>query len=130
MSDKHIELGSLYEMNQAIIRNQEMSSDITNLDELVKWVFSGVKGSGHKYLMFLCREKNDYTIFRIAGNGDKEEFQRQFTRLMYSRGLPVGINFNKVLGGYEVWIRNMKNKDDVHMYVLFNCNDFVIQIGR
>ena len=126
---KCLEIGNLYEMNQAMIRNQEMSSDLSNLNNVCSWAFHGITNHGHKYLMFLCREKNDYTIFRITGNHE-EEFRKQLTRLIYSRGLPVGINFNKMLGGYEVWVRSMTNREDVHMYALFNCDDFVIEIGR
>lgn len=126
---KNVELGNLYEMNQAMIRGQETLADLSLLDEVAPWAMKTLKNNKHHYFMFLCREKSDYTIFRIAAK-EEGKFKRQLTRLAYSRGVPVGINYNEVLNGYEFWIKGTRNKEEVHMYALFNCDDFVIEIGE
>ena len=126
---KNVELGNLYEMNQAMIRGQETLADLSLLDEVVPWAMKTLKDNKHHYFMFLCREKNDYTIFRIAAK-EEGKFKRQLTRLAYSRGVPVNITHNKILNGYEFWIKEPKTDGEVFMYALFNCNDFVIEIAR
>lgn len=122
---------TLYSLNKEVMKQLGNTADLSKIPEVAEWATKKVTDRGHVYYMFLCREKNDYTIFRLTGSEkDKEEFRKQLVRLAYSRGVPVNITHNKILNGYEFWIKEPETDGEVFMYALFNCNDFVIEIAR
>lgn len=123
-----IEGGTLYGLNKQMIREMNEPADLSMIPEVTKWALGTKDEGGCRYFMFLCREKHDYTIFRIIGKED-EEFQKSLKRLVYSRGIPAGVAKNDILHGYEFWVKDPKQKNEPFMYALFNCNDFVIEIG-
>ena len=79
-----------------------------------------------KYFMFLCRELSDYTIFNFETfnySHGKEELES----LIHERGELLDIVYNHNNDSYEIWIRT-KSDNEIHMYMIFCCNDFVITI--
>lgn len=129
MANRTIEGGTLYALNKELLRQvEDVALDISQITEVSSWATGQPADNSCRYFMFLCREKNDYTIFRIVGEGKEEEFSKQLKRLIYSRGRPSGIVFNETMGGYEFWIKDQSLKNEPFMYALFNCNDFIIEI--
>ena len=79
------------------------------------------------YFMFLNNELHDYTIFNFI-EPNYAEGMEELKKLILSRGVPVAIDYNHEHDYYEVWVRDVQKKS-AHMYILFVCDDFMIEIG-
>ena len=76
------------------------------------------------YFMLLCRERNDYTIFKILRHNYYRTCQ-ELQEVLENRGEVVDIEYVHGSDCYQCWIR----KDGiVSMYMLFPCDDFVIEV--
>lgn len=125
MADKKMNMGDLYSFNQTIYKQlppipaDEYASEVFNMG---MWFSSR---TDRKDFMFLCRELNDYTIFHF--NAPRyDDAKEELKSLITSRGIPVAIDYNHDQDSYEVWV---KRGGEVHMYLLFCCDDFMINIG-
>lgn len=76
------------------------------------------------YWMLLCRERNDYTVFRIES--DKEELKSALVECVSNRGMVLDISKQED-GAYEIWIRDIDTKDNV-VYYLFDYNGGIIEV--
>lgn len=129
-----------YEINkmamaaQPELTDQQFSSHVMNMS---LW-FSARPNS--YYFMFLCRERNDYTIFNFK-EPRYEDAKRELKQLILSRGKPVSIDYDHDNDAYEIWVRTQsaqettrpktllgEEKSDIVMYRLFRCDDFIIEI--
>lgn len=124
MANNKVSMGTLYQTNCDIYKQlppmpaEEFSRKTLNIGG---WFSSRTK---RKYFMFLCRELNDYTVFEFI-DPNYNAATNEIRDLITSRGLPVLIDYNHEQDAYEVWI---KRKGEVHMYMLFPCDDFMIRI--
>lgn len=116
---------SLYELNKAMYQNMEPLSQLKLTQETVNIAQWFSKEKGYKYFMLLNNERHDYTIF--AFNSPNFALARQeLVDLIAARGgQVVAIEYEHDTDAYEIWI---KIEDEVYMYMLFDCNDFVIEI--
>lgn len=78
-----------------------------------------------KYFMLLCRERNDYTIFNVIEHNYSEAALGLFECLTF-RGQTLAIDYNHDAQYYEIWVKCF-DEELPSMYVLFPCNDFVIE---
>lgn len=126
MGKQKINMGTLYQTNCDIYKQlPQMTKEAfeTQTLNVAAWFSSRTE---RKYFMFLCRELNDYTIFEfIDPNYDKAK--EELRDLITSRGLPILIDYNHQQDSYEIWI---KRNNEVHMYMLFPCDDFIIPISN
>lgn len=76
------------------------------------------------YWMLLCRERNDYTVFRLESN--KEELYLALVECLSNRGQVLDIE-KRPDNNYEIWIRDFDTKENV-VYYLFNDNYGVIEV--
>lgn len=80
----------------------------------------------HHYQMLLCRELADYTVFvnisTIGGEGAVMDLED----IINHRGTLLDILYNSDSDAYEIWVRT-KQDGEVHMYMLFRCNDFIVE---
>lgn len=76
------------------------------------------------YWMLLCRERNDYTIFRLERN--KEELYLALVECLSNRGKVLDITKQKD-SNYEIWIRDFDTNENV-VYYLFNYNNGMIEV--
>ncbi len=124
---------NLYELNKMILKTDD-SATMEEQDyslivkEAVKHIKDGLQSAGHAYYMFLCRERYDITVFNITGKAKEERIYNAVLSLAKSRGKILSVNYDAVMKGYEFWIED-ELTEEVFMYVLFNCNDFIIEIG-
>lgn len=76
------------------------------------------------YWMLLCRERNDYTIFRIYQ--DCEELKNALIECLNNRGSVLDIKKQED-GNYEIWIRDFYTEENV-VYYLFDYNNALVEV--
>ena len=118
-------MGTVYDFNKLAYekvkgpeqRKREMLANIG------MWFSSDPK---FKYFMFLCRELSDYTIFNFE-SFNYSKAKEELEELIHERGELLDIVYNHNNDTYEIWMRT-KSDNQIHMYMLFDCNDFIITI--
>ena len=126
-------LGTVYDINKAVYSNQseKMSKTLVQplLEKIIEW-FKVKALREAQYYMFLCRDRNDYTIFNFLKN-NPEKGIKELTELIESRGILKDIIYNEKYNYYEFWIsiNDEGFRPEEYMYILFPCNEFVIEIG-
>ena len=105
-------LGTLYDMNKAIIEQQGRMSKTAFKDRLNGLVTDFFKTTDNTYYMMLCNEQRDYTVFRIS------EFE--------NRGAVMSIEKDKN-GAIEIWIKDMSDEQN-YCYYLFPYDTAIIEV--
>lgn len=121
---KTYEFGSLYEFNRERMKNfpQMNTQDfIFKINNIASWFSTN---QDFKYFLFYNKEKSDFTFFDIETT-NYNKAREELTNLILSRGKPISVDFNHDNEYFEIWV---KQKGEVYMYILFNCNDFVITV--
>lgn len=109
---------TLYEINQlAYARLPKMTGA-----EIEKAKIPGVFPKD--YYMLLCRELNDYTVFRIGHAAEDETIWNSILDILSTRGTLKGIE-TKEDGTIEFWITSKKG---TNMYLLFPYDWGVINV--
>ena len=119
-------LGSVYDLNRSLYKNvPPMAADSAQefFNNVGMWFSSK---PGNVYFMFLCRELNDYTIFHF-GTTNFAQGQTELEDLVKSRGELKDIEYNHDTDSYDFWVTSVFD-EEVHMYKLFMCQDFIIEI--
>lgn len=120
---------SLYDANREIMKTMapvpesKMKIDLAGIGA---WMS---KFPSAKYFMLLCREKADYTMFHL----NRFNYMRaveELREVLESRGTLLGVNYIHGEDTYECWIREEGPNPQVHMYMLFEATDFVIEIDE
>jgi hypothetical protein len=74
------------------------------------------------YWMLLCREKSDFTVFKLVAS--KDEFAEALIDCLENRGETLDIT-ERPDGAYEIWIR-IGNENVV--YYLFDYDNAIIEV--
>lgn len=133
--EKNLAIGTLYEMNRNVIKQQPALSrkECESLIEQVVVPFwqSNMEKIGDTYFMMLCKEQSDYTVFNFTGD-DKQANLLKINRAtkdliecFYNRANVYDIHFEKAHNAVEIWLGTAK---EVFCYYLFKCNDFIIEV--
>lgn len=131
---KKTSLGNLYEFNK-IAYNKIAAIPANKAEEKFKEIetwFGATYGTPNEssgsethYQMLLCRELSDYTVFAQT-SANSEEGKKALQDVVSGRGVLLDIVYNSDMNAYEIWIR-AKQDNEVHMYMLFRCDDFIIE---
>ena len=79
------------------------------------------------YLMLLCHDRRDYTIFNISRGFDTDTFKLDLEECLFNRGYVVSIEeATDELNAWEIWVRD-KETEENFCYYLFNCSNAVIE---
>lgn len=116
---------SLYSINCSQFETMPtMESDLLKqkIGNIAAWFGSS---NEYKYFMLLCRERNDYTVFNTA-NHQYHLAGTYLEECLTNRGKVIDIDYNHDTEYYEIWMRCFDD-NEVHMYVVFHCNDFVLE---
>jgi hypothetical protein len=117
-------LGTVYELCKTQMETLEPLDEATQKSELVNiggWFSSNLCS---RYYMLLNNELHDYTIFNFT-NFNFTTGVKELSEVLQSRGDIISIDFNHDNNYFEIW---MKNNGQLFMYLLFPCDDFVIDI--
>ena len=82
----------------------------------------------YKYGLLLCRELNDYTIFDLTNkdnNEAQEKIKNELLLSFQSRGEIMDMMDGSDEDSWHIWV---KQNDEYYMYLLFKCDDWVINI--
>jgi len=133
MEEKTIEVGTLYDLNKQIISQlPEMPQE--QIQEQLFKIKEWIAASDTNYIMLLCREKADYTLFHFCGRRMVISWEKDIPsntikaleECIKNRGILMSIN-KATEDAWEIWIKDFFDKE-IHMYMLFECGQMVIEI--
>ena len=124
MEDKTLEQPtmSLYEYSKQIVANEVPMDPILFNKKMIEVSMDMVE---HTYMMLLCHDRRDYTIFHIA-NADKKIAANEISETLYNRGKILLVDKQKD-GSWEIWIRDSLT-DENFAYYLFPYDDGVVEV--
>ena len=118
---------NLYDFNKVNMANIK-PYDVITLNRLCKKTAEDIwhtfKQGCYSYWMLLCRERNDYTIFRLEDS--ISDFESALIECLNNRGKVLDITKQED-GNYEIWIRDNVTDDNV-VYYLFDYNNAIIEV--
>ena len=124
MEDKILEQPtmSLYEYSKQVVANEVPMDPILFNQKMIEVSMNMVE---HTYMMLLCHDRRDYTIFHIA-NADKKIAAKEISETLYNRGKILLVDKQKD-GSWEIWIRDSLT-DENFAYYLFPYDDGVVEV--
>ena len=124
MEDKTLEQPtmSLYEYSKQIVANEVPMDPILFNQKMIEVSMDMVE---HTYMMLLCHDRRDYTIFHIA-NADKKIAAKEISETLYNRGKILLVDKQKD-GSWEIWIRDSLT-DENFAYYLFPYDNGVVEV--
>ena len=130
-----------YEMNKQAYASENFKVDF-DVGEKIYDVAYDFDSRCCKYVGLLCRERNDYTVFKLSTN--KNNFASDLWGVLEYRGEIVDIvrDKNEMSDTYQIWIRERRTEtiDDlekdfeykwipqVWMFMVFDATDWVIEV--
>lgn len=121
---EQIEVGTVYEwVKKEKEASQPMSDNKINelLSNIGAWFSVDLN---NQYYMLLSNENRDYTVFNFLTDNYYKAVQ-ELKEVLSTRGNIHSIDYNHAEKYYEIW---MKKDDELSIYLLFPCNDFIIEI--
>ena len=124
MEDKTLEQPtmSLYEYSKQIVANEVPMDPILFNQKMIEVSMDMVE---HTYIMLLCHDRRDYTIFHIT-NTDKKIAAKEISETLYNRGKILLVDKQKD-GSWEIWIRDSLT-DENFAYYLFPYDNGVVEV--
>ena len=113
---------SLYEYSKQVVANEVPMDPILFNQKMIEVSVDMVE---HTYMMLLCHDRRDYTIFHIA-NADKKIAAKEISETLYNRGKILLVDKQKD-GSWEIWIRDSLT-DENFAYYLFPYDDGVVEV--
>lgn len=114
-----VSMGTLYELNQQILKNAPAAS-VAEIYNYMAELTNYIKSSGTKYFMLLNKERSDYTIFIYEEKAN--ELAEEVVGCLTDRGALLAIE-QQDNGAFECWIRR---SGLVYMYCFFPYDGAVI----
>ena len=124
MEDKTLEQPtmSLYEYSKQVVANEVPMDPILFNKKMIEVSTDMVE---HTYMMLLCHDRRDYTIFHIV-NTDNKIAAKEISETLYNRGKILLVDKQKD-GSWEIWIRDSLT-DENFAYYLFPYDDGVVEV--
>ena len=116
---------SVYDFNKNIMKQWPVIEDLKPVAEKI-WNY-WENAPFDSYLMMLCREKNDYTLFDFNGN-DASNFVNDIFECFANRGVGI-INVEIIDNGVamEIWVKQPGQMEEADLYYLFPADQMVIE---
>ena len=126
-----VELGTLYDFNKSAMKNEKPLDPIVlsrKVSEIAQWAFND--DNNFKYIMLLCNDNKDYTVFNLKAKEIKKEekikpFLNDLKCCFKNRGMIKAIDLQPD-GAYEIWIEDFHSGENF-AYYLFNYNYGVLE---
>ena len=117
---------NVYEFNKNIMKQLPVIEDLKGVREtLIKYIH---ETPAKQYLMMLCREQNDYTLFNFNNNRFNNQFDQDVIECMENRGFGI-INAEIIDDGMamEIWVKEPGQMENADLYYLFPADQMVIE---
>lgn len=124
MSD--IQCGNVYEWKQNEMSLQiplDKETLVKNLANIGAWFSSDLTV---QYYMLLNKELADYSIFNFLSHNFYKGVQ-ELEEVLDRCGFVQAIDYNHEHNYFEIWVKN-RDTNNSHMYILFPCDDFILEI--
>ena len=126
-----VALGNLYDMNKQMMLNESPMSKDKQLDiinDLREWL---IDNFDQKYIMLLCHERRDYTLFNLDKTGTWRKADNEKMHLAAADIIDCVTNRGQLLSMYvqpdntwEIWI---KSENECFAYYLFPYGQAVLE---
>lgn len=116
-----VSFGNVYQMNKELSQKEKLLDPIILNQKLAEVARSTYKC---QYLMLLCHEKRDYTIFNQKEIKSSLSLVDDLRETLQNRGQIVSIDKTKD-GAWEIWIRDYED----YCYYLFDYTAAVIEVN-
>ena len=117
---------NVYEFNKNIMKQLPVIEDLKGVREtLIKYIH---ETPAKQYLMMLCREQNDYTLFNFNNNCFNNQFDQDVIECMENRGFGI-VNAEIIDDGMamEIWVKEPGQMESADLYYLFPADKMVIE---
>lgn len=117
---------SVYDFNKNIMKQLPVIEDLNGVrDTLINYLRNT---KAKKYLMLLCREQNDYTLFNFNNNWFNNQFDQDIIECFENRGFGI-INCEIIDNGMavEIWVKRPGQMENADLYYLFPADQMVVE---
>ena len=116
---------NVYEFNKNIMKQWPVIEDLATVEQTI-WNY-WENAPFDSYLMLLCREKNDYTLFNFNGN-DAGNFAKDIFECFENREVGI-VNMEIVDNGFamEIWVKAPGQMEEADLYYIFPADEMVIE---
>lgn len=117
---------SVYEFNKNIMKQLPVVEDLSGIrDTLIEYLRNT---KAKKYLMLLCREQNDYTLFNFNNNWFNNQFDQDIIECFENRGFGI-ISCEIIDNGMavEIWVKRPGQMENADLYYLFPADQMVVE---
>lgn len=118
---------NVYEYNKNIMKQMPTLEDLTYVKEVLYKFVENTNAS--RYVMLLCKEKADYTLFDFDSAWHNEQFVEDVLECFFNRGLgivdisfPNEDNYNAI----EIWVKKPGQMEEADLYYIFAADSMVI----
>ena len=117
---------NVYEFNKNIMKQLHVIEDLQGVrDTLNKYIH---ETPAEQYLMMLCREQNDYTLFHFNKNRFNNQFDQDVIECFANRDLGI-VNCEIIDNGIamEIWVKRPSQMEEADLYYIFPADQMVIE---
>ena len=119
---------NVYEFNKNIMKQLPVMEEdrIQKVKETLKEYLENTPAE--QYLMLLCREKNDYTLFNFYDQWNEYDFSNDVIECFENREVGI-VNVEVIDNGIamEIWVKRPGQMEDADLYYLFPADQMVIE---
>lgn len=127
---------NMYEMNKTLLQQNGKSMSSFKIRQAIEDIAvrttSWAWDTYCRYVMLLCNERKDYTIFHINDldlDSGRPEYKEALIDCLHNRGEIYDIHVTEDKMAYEIWLKTNDDKE-FHVYYLFPYDNGVIEIGE
>ena len=116
----------VYEFNKNIMKQLPVIEDLKGVREtLIEYIH---ETPAKQYLMMLCREQNDYTLFNLNNNRFNNEFDQDIIECMENRDFGI-VSCEIIDDGVavELWVKRPNQMENADLYYIFPADAMVIK---
>ena len=117
---------NVYEFNKNIMKQLPVIEDLKGVREtLIKYIH---ETPAKQYLMLLCKEQSDYTLFNFNKNWFNNPFDQDIIECFENRGFGI-VNIEIIDNGVamEIWVKRPGQMENADLYYLFPADQMVIE---
>ena len=117
---------NVYDFNKNIMKQLPVIEDLKGVREtLIKYIH---ETPAKQYLMMLCREQNDYTLFNLNNNRFNNEFDQDIIECMENRDFGI-VSCEIIDDGVavELWVKRPNQMENADLYYIFPADAMVIK---